>query len=167
MSGNPLAIALKGFALVAPTILDFISVCRQLPADERRQLEAFEGAPYVADEVAVRFAASAGPRWALVTAPGAQPVIIGGFTWVRQGVWQDWLLSTPAAWDQHWRTVSKVCRRIMDRMVGNEAHRLQCIALADRTSAHAWYRILKYDFEGRLRKFGAKGEDAVVYGRVR
>ncbi len=166
MSGVPPPVQLSGFVLQPPSIVDFLTVCRQLPADERQQLEAFEGASYVPDEAAVRFAATPGPRWALVEVSSRSPIIIGGFHWVRAGVWQDWLLSTPAAWERHWRAVSKVCRRIIDRLLGNEANRVQCITLASRTRACEWYRLLKYEREGILRGFGAGGEDAVIYART-
>jgi hypothetical protein len=165
MSPMPPKIEFSGFALVRPTLVEILMVCRQLPKDERRQWEAFSGTAFVPDEAAVQIAASSGPRWALITASG-EPLFVGGFTYLREGVWRDWLLSTPAAWEQHWRTVSKVCRRVLDRMMATEAHRIECVALADRTAARDWYRLLKYEYEGCLRKFGAGGENAVIYSRV-
>ncbi len=167
MTGNPprIDIAPKGFALVKPSVVDFLRVCAVLPKDEREQYEAFQGRPYEPERVALEFATSMGPAWTLVTAAG-EPVIIGGFSWMRPMVWRDWLLSTPQAWSYHWRTVSKVCRRVTDQMMRTEAHRIECVALASRTNAHAWYRLLHYEFEATLTKYGAEGEDAVLYRRV-
>lgn len=165
MTGMPPKFRLSGFALVQPTIIDLIKVCRQLPDDERVQYQAFQGVAFVPDEAAVRFACMEGPRWALVDADG-EPIIVGGFTWIREGVWQDWLLTTPAAWERHWRTVTKVCRRVMDQMLATEAHRLQCIALAGREGARRWYGALGYRHEGVLRQFGHNREDAVIYSRI-
>jgi|GEM_PF-445439 len=155
-----------GLALVKPLLADYLAVCYRLPEDERRQWSAFsDGGPFDPEAMAIQLAASPGPRWALVTSRG-EPIAIGGFTWLRPRVWQDWLISTSAAWTDHWRTVSKTCRRIIDRMLATEARRIQCVALAERTRAHAWYRVLGYEREGLLRAYGAHGEDAVMFARV-
>jgi hypothetical protein len=168
MTANPpqIDICPKGFALVKPSIVDFLKVCAVLPDAARREYEAFHGRPYDVEQVALQFATAAGPSWALLNLTG-EPIIIGGFTWIREKVWQDWLFSTPTAWTDHWRTVSKVCRRVIDRMMETEANRIQCIALASKATARAWYRCVGYEYEGCLKRFGAGGEDVVMYARVK
>jgi hypothetical protein len=93
--------------------------------------------------------------------------VVAGFDQIRPGVWQDWLLSTPAAWDKYWRSVTKISRRVMDEMLQQGAHRLQCVSLASRIHAHRWYRPLGLEREGLLRAYGVNGEDAVMYSRLR
>lgn len=152
--------------LTKPLLVDFIFICQKLPEDERRQYEALsDGVPYDSERHAIQLAASLGPRWALVKGDG-QPLAIGGFSYIRPLVWQDWLIGTPEAWRDHWRSISKHCRRMMDRMLETEAHRIQCVSLADRTAAHHWYRVLGYEREGTLRAYGANGEDAVMFARI-
>lgn len=153
-------------ALVKPMLADYVVICHQLPEDERRQFEALsDGEPYDPERHAITLASTPGPRWALVGTNG-EALAIGGFTYIRPLVWQDWLIGTPAAWTHHWRTISKHCRRMLDRMLETEAHRIQCVSLADRTAAHHWYRVLGYEREGVLRCYGANGEDAVMFSRV-
>ena len=159
---------IPGLQLAKPMLTDFAYVAHNLPLDQRQQWEALsDGQPFDAEDMATHLAAAHGPRWLVLTDEG-HPIIIGGFTYLRPGVWQDWLISTPEAWTTHWRAASKLCRRMIDAMFeGDDTHRIQCVALADREAARKWYRILGYEFEGTLRRYGAHGEDAVMYARVK
>lgn len=148
-----------------PTLFDFIEVCYQLPEDEREQYEAFTGAPYDANVVATQFFMKAGPKW-VVTADD-KPIVIAGFDCIRPGVWQDWMFSTPAAWDKHWRAVTKKACVVMAGMLKKDAHRLQCISLASRIHAHRWYRVLGLVLEGELEGYGVNGENALIFKRMK
>jgi hypothetical protein len=149
-----------------PLMLDFIKVCIKLPQDEREQLEAFTGMAYDIDGAAVGAFTSPGPKW-VIRADG-EPIIIGGFTPQRNGVWRDFLLTTPEAWEQHWFPVTRICRRVMDAvLISGQAHRLECVSLASRTKAWKWYKILGYNKEGTLHGYCANGADAIIFSRVR
>lgn len=148
-----------------PQLVDFLIVLDNLPADEIQQYEAFTGQKWDPQEVAAAYSLHPGPKW--LGAVEGKPVCIAGFELIRPGVWQDWLFSTPAVWTDHWRTATKLCRKVMDLMLQKEAHRLQCVSLASRTAAHRWYRPLGYTQEGILRHYGAHGEDAVMFSRIR
>lgn len=148
-----------------PQLLDFMRVCHSLPDDEKEQYEAFSGEAYDPDRAAAAFYLREGPRW--VIAAGDEPVVVAGFDQIRPGVWQDWLFSTPAAWTTHWRGVTKICRRAMDAMLQEAAHRLQCVSLASRIHAHRWYRPLGLKMEGTLHGYGVNGEDAYMFARLR
>lgn len=148
-----------------PKLLDFVQVCHKLPADEREQYEAFSGKAYDPEEVAAVFSLRDCPSWVIVA--NGQPIVVAGFDMIRPGVWQDWLLSTPEAWSVHWRGVTKISRRVMDLMLRETAHRLQCISLASRIHAHRWYRPLGLVQEGVLHGYGVNGEDALMFARLR
>jgi len=153
-----------------PKLADLLQVCSEAPRDERKQYAAFTGEAFDADRVAARLAASlltmpTWPAW-VITADGT-PIVAAGFSQLRPGVWQDWMVSTPAAWDTHWRAVTRLARKVMDSMLRGDAHRLQCVALASRTKAHRWYRALGLAPEGVLYGYGVRGEDAVMYARTR
>lgn len=167
MSELPPPVSLPNLiTLTKPLLADYLYVCHRLPDDEKQQWVAFsDGQPFDADRMALHLASNPGPKWVLVKQSG-EPLVIGGFTYLRPEVWQDWLIGTPEAWEHHWRSISKHCRRVMDAMLKTEAHRIQCVSLASRTKAHAWYRVLGYRFEAILRKYGANGEDAVMYART-
>ncbi len=148
-----------------PVLADFLLVCGQMPPDEREQYEAFSGEPYDPEKVAAVYSLRAGPSWVLVA--DSHPIVIAGFDMIRPGVWQDWMFSTPAAWDKYWRTVTKTCRKVMDAMLRSEAHRLQCVSLASRVHAHRWYKPIGLRLEGTLQGYGVNGEDALMFARLR
>lgn len=150
-----------------PFLLDFVKVCMQMPDDERQQIEAVSGQPYDVDSVAVANFSVPGPKWVFKD-ENEEPVVVGGFVPQRPGVWRDFMLTTPQAWDKHGFSVTRNCRRAMDAMFkSGQAHRLECVALASRTKAFEWYRILGYNKEGVLHGYNADGSDAVIFSRVR
>lgn len=150
-----------------PFLLDFLKVCHKMPEDERRQLEAFTGQQYTIDGAAVGNFTVPGPKW--VIKDGEDPIVIGGFVQERPGVWRDFLLSTPEAWEKHWFAVTRVCRKAMDSMFKAKiAHRLECICpVAREEKVQKWYKVLGYHREGTLYGYCANGADAAIYSRVK
>ncbi len=152
-----------------PLLLDFIKVCIALPQDERDQLEAVSGEPYSVDGAAVGNFTVLGPKW--VIKADDEPLCIGGFVPQRPGVWRDFMLTTPAAWEKHWFAVTRIARRAMDAMLeSKQAHRLECITpaarLAYRPEIEKWYNVLNYKKEATLWRYYANGADAVIFSRV-
>jgi hypothetical protein len=148
-----------------PSLVEFILVCNRVPDDEREQFEAFAGEPFTPERAAASFYLRGGPCWSIVA--NGEPIVVAGFDMLRPGVWQDWMLSTPEAWSTHWRSVTKLSKRVMDFMLRETAHRLQCVSLASRIHAHRWYRPLGLRLEGTLAGYGVNGEDALMYSRLR
>lgn len=153
-----------------PLLLDFVKICVLMPQDEREQLEAFVGQKYDIDAVAVGNFMVQGPKW--VIKDGNVPLVVGGFKQQRPGVWRDYMLTTPEAWEKkYWFTVTRTCRRAMDSMfVGGAAHRLECIVPAKRLQQRPilkdWYRIMGYYEESTRYGYCADGSDAVAFARV-
>lgn len=149
-----------------PSLSDLLLICDRLPEDERQQYEAFTGQVYSRDEHALQLACKSGPSWVLTL--DGQPLCAAGFDYIRPGVWQDWMVNTPEAFNPNWRTTTKHVRRVMDAMLDQtDTHRLQCVSLASRTAAHRWYAVLGLAPEGTLRAYGANGEDAIMFSRVK
>lgn len=148
-----------------PELVDFMLVMDNLQADEIRQFEAFTGETFNPQRAAAFYSLRDGPKW-LLAAEG-RPIAVAGFDMLREGVWQDWLFSTPEVWKNHWRYATKACRGAMDAMLQTCAHRLQCVSLASRVDAHRWYRPLGYIQEGILRGYAANGEDAIMFSRIK
>ena len=147
------------------TLVDLLQVCFQLPPDEREQYEAFTGLEYDPENLATMLYGAPEPRWTIWV--DMAPIFIAGFTQIRPGVLQDWAVTTPQAWDAHWRPVTRIVRGAMAEMLQTRAHRLQCVSLASRTLAHRWYEALGLEREGLLRGYGANGEDAIMFSRLR
>jgi hypothetical protein len=152
-----------------PLLLDFIQVCINMPQDEREQLEAFTGEKYDVDCAAIGNFTVPGPKW--VIKDGDTVLCIGGFVPQRPGVYRDFMLTTPAAWDQHWFGITRVARRAMDAMLKTTAHRLECVApanrLAYRPEIEKWYSVLQYKKEATLYGYCANGADAILFSRVK
>ena len=152
-----------------PLLLDFIKVCLNMPQDEREQLEAFTGEKYDVDAAAIGNFTVPGPKW--VIKADDEVLCIGGFVPQRPGVYRDFMLTTPAAWETHWFAITRIARRAMDAMLKETAHRLECIAPAARLAAkpeiEKWYGTLLYTREAPLWRYCADGTDAVMFSRVR
>jgi hypothetical protein len=83
-------------------------------------------------------------------------------------VWQDWMVSTPEAWNAtNWRGTTRYVRKAMNAMLQTDAHRLQCVSLRSRIRAHEWYRVLGLRQEGVLEAYGVDGQDALMFARLR
>jgi hypothetical protein len=153
-----------------PLVLDFVKICILMPEDERKQIESFVGQKYDIDAVAVGNYMVPGPKW--VIKRGNDPLAVGGFKQQRPGVWRDYMLTTPQAWEKkYWFTVTRTCRRAMDSMFASkQAHRLECIVpasrLRDRPELAKWYKFLGYNEEGTRYGYCADGSDAVAFARV-
>jgi hypothetical protein len=149
-----------------PTLIDLLDVAYRLPEDEREQIKAFTGAEYDPQSLAAAYHLRAGPKWMLHD--GQQTLAVAGFDLIRPGVWQDWMVSTPEAWTpENWRSTTRYVRKVMDAMLKTEAHRLQCVSLASRIQAHRWYRLLGLEFEALLGAYGANGENAFMFSRLK
>ena len=152
-----------------PLLLDFIKVCIKMPQNERENFEAITGEKYDVDSIAVGNFTVPGPKW--VIKADDEPICVGGFAPVRPGVWRDFMINTPEAWEKHWFAVSRICRRALDAMfISKQAHRLECVSLASRLEKHPeiekWYTLLKYNREATLYGYCANGADAVMFSRV-
>lgn len=147
-----------------PRVDDFAHIARRMRPDECAQFAAFAGLADYDPEVAARaYVLTPGLAYCLVDRAG-YPFAIGGFYELRPGVWETWGIGTPDGWERHWFAITRESRRRMRSLFAEGAHRIQIVALASRTAAHAWYAEgLGMRFEGRLRGYCGNGEDAVIY----
>lgn len=155
--------------LDTPTLLDFAFLARYMREDEKAQWCAMTGfAEYDAELCARSLATTQGLAWCLRDAT-SKPLAVAGFEPIRSGVYQAWMAGTPEAWASHWRTITKVCRRMADSLLGDgTARRIQILALESRAAALTWYaRGLGHRFEGIHRAFYADGQNAACYARTR
>jgi hypothetical protein len=153
-----------------PWLIDFLTVCANMPQDERDQLEALTGETYSVDGAAIGNFTVLGPKWVIKS--DEVPIVVGGFVPQRPGVWRDFMITTPDAWEKHWFVITRIARRAMNAMLlSKQAHRLECIAPAARLAARPqivdWYRVLGYNREATLSGYCANGSDAVLFSRVK
>jgi hypothetical protein len=154
-----------------PLLLDFVKICVLMPPDERAQIESFTGQDYNIDAVAIGNYMVQGPKW-VIKDGNDNPLVVGGFSQQRPGVWRDYMLTTPQAWEaQYWLSVTRSCRRFMDYMLhSKQAHRLECIVprvrYESRPELARWYKVMKYEVEGVRYGYCADGQDAIALARV-
>lgn len=147
---------------------DLAYLARRMRPDEIEQDLAMTGATeYDPESAIIKMAAVNGPKFVILD--DGVPVVAGGFWQVRPGVWEGWQLGTLDGWAKHWRTITKVTRRLNDRMLARrEVHRLQLIGLAGRDKTFEWYeRSLAYRREAILHRYCANGADAVMFYRTK
>lgn len=150
------------------TMSDLEFIAFHMRPDEQAQWLSITGRTSYDPLLCARtLAGTPGPQYVLVDTDG-RPFAAGGFTEVRPKVWQTWAAATDTAWDHYWRDITGHCRRMIgDLLRSGDAHRVETLALASRTRAHAWYEAgLGQRYEGTLRAYFADGQDAVVYSRV-
>ncbi|WP_423173069.1 MULTISPECIES: hypothetical protein [unclassified Stenotrophomonas maltophilia group] len=149
-------------------IEDLAYLARNMRPDEIAQDLAMTGAAeYDPQQAILKMAAVHGPKFVLL-ADGV-PVVAGGFWQVRPGVWEGWQLGTMAGWEKHWRAITKITRRLNDRMLAEpNVHRLQLYGQAGRDKTFEWYeRSLGYHREATLSRYCANGDDAVLFARIK
>jgi hypothetical protein len=154
--------------LAAPILEDFGHLARNMRPDEIDQFLALSGlSEYVPDVAARAFALTGGLVWAVVN-DANRAVLVGGFQPVRPGVFDAWLVGTMENWAAHGRAFTRICRRQIQALLADGAHRVQIAALASRTGAHEWYqRGLGMQREGVLRGYCADGQDAIMFARIK
>ncbi len=150
-----------------PLVQDFAWIADRMRPDEVQQFLSFSGMhEYVPDIAARSMAMCNGPAFVFVD-PQNLPVIVAGFIPLRRGVYEAWMAGTMEGWAKHWRAITKVCRREMDRLLNNGAHRIQICAQAKREKTLEWYeRGLLMKREGTHKGFCADGTDAVMFART-
>lgn len=149
------------------SLFDFARLAYAMRPDERDQWCAFRGLSKYDPEACARDMVSHGPAsWVLLEDDGT-PFFVGGFTCQRPGVWTNWGAGTLDGWARHGRAITRICRREMDALLADGAHRIEIISLADRTAAADWYaRGLGMTEAALLRHYAADGRDAVCYARI-
>jgi hypothetical protein len=150
-----------------PVLTDFLHVTWFLPEDEKQQVEAFSGTPYDPEKLAISLYTAPGPKWCLLTSDN-EPIVVGGYIPIGVGKFESFMLVTELGWIDHGRAVTRQAIRVIGRMFHDYgARRLQTLGLADRALARSWYEKIGLHYESTLASFGAKGEDAVMYVRIK
>ena len=152
-----------------PEIEHYVTICRDLPQDERAQYEALNGSAYDADELAAIMLLIGGPKWTILAGEADEPIAAGGYTQERPGVWRSWMLARPSCWTQYAEEVTSICNGAMEMMFSDfKAHRLETTCLASRAKARRWYeRHLGLQCEGIMRAAGVGKQDVAIYAKTR
>lgn len=154
--------------LPRPTMRDLLYLCQSIRPDERRQWELLHGAKWDVADAAHGFFNRAGVMFALKDDSSSLPIVAGGWHEYQPGVWDSWMIGTPGGWAMRWRSITKACRKVMDKLMERGARRLETVSIASRTEACDWYvRGLLMHHEATFAQYATNGEDAVLYARVR
>ena len=153
--------------VVAPKMLDYISIAHGMRDDEKEQFAAMSGlSEYDPDVVARCLYMQRGPSWAAANEEG-RVVLISGYEDHGPGTAELWLAAPATTWDTNWVDLTRIGRKMISFILDTH-HRVQILSLASRTKAHDWYeRGLKMQYESTLKKYCADGQDAVMHVRTR
>lgn len=151
-----------------PGLATLAAVCYDLPEEEKVQYRALIGQGYDAEGMAATLLLIPGPKWGIANADDT-PIVVGGYTQERPGVWRSWMLAREVAWAEYGEEVTNIVQGVMEMMFADfKAHRLETLCMADRVKARRWYeRHLGLQCEGVLRAAGVAKEDVAVYAKVR
>ena len=158
---------MTGPRIASLLVSDLVILSHSMRPDEKAQWCAVTGAAeYDADAAARMLAGLTGISYCLVGADGT-PQVAAGFEQVRPKVWQAWMAGTLDAWRDHWKLLTRECKRRGDELLASgAANRLQILAMPEREAAHRWYEALGYHFEVQHARYFADGSDAVCYVRT-
>lgn len=153
--------------LAKPLLTDFSYLASRMRPDEIAHYCALRGSDVYDPECAARaMAATDGPAWTLV-APDGTPVMTGGFSPVRGGVYAAWAVGTMGGWAEHWRAITRACRRLIRALLADGAHRIQITTLATRHATHAWYEAIGLKREALRVGYFANGADGMSFACTR
>lgn len=156
--------------VMAPLVEDVAYLSRRMRADEIQQWLALTGfTEYDPNEAARSILATMGEVAFCLIDRNDKPIVAGGYTRVRPGVWQSWMVGTDESWATHWRSITKTARKTMDALLADPScHRVQTLALESRTEAHRWYvEGLGMVDEGLKRCVFADGQDGREFSKVK
>jgi hypothetical protein len=122
-----------------PTLLDFMVVAFDLPAEDRELYTELTSLNYDPETAAAQMYLAGGRRWTFADRHN-DAVAVGGYTPAGNDTWSSWFMGTSNAWNLHGRDVTARVRDCIAQMF-NDPHvrRLETVTLATRTRARAWY----------------------------
>lgn len=104
------------------------------------------------------------PSWTLLDS-GYEPVACGGVVIPYAGLGEAWLIAGPTA-PSHARAVVRACRHGLAAVI--EKHnlvRVQAMVLRHLEQGHRLMRVLGFEREALLRKYGFHGADMFMYAK--
>lgn len=151
--------------LTDTTLTDFLIVCQGLPEDEIEQMEAFTGAAYDPQEIAVQTYTRDGLRWTCRDIESGEPLVVAGFFQVGVSTWRSFMLASKKAWTEEFAgEVTHWVKDVIERVArGQENIRLETVCLESRKLAQRWYKRVGLTYESTMQSYGAEGENAVMY----
>ena len=146
--------------IVKATDSHILHVCRHIRADDRRELlltqwgddlNSISGAP--------------GVRYAVLR--NGFPASVFGVVPLFPGVGQAWLIGTDEI-GKCGVEVAHACKKIIDALLDSGVHhRIQAFSADFHTQAHTWLKLIGFEQESTLRKFGKDGSDFYCFATVR
>ena len=148
-----------------PTLLDLLTLCHNARPDEIEQYELLSGMDWQTESVAIGLHNRDGYRFVILN--DDKPVVACGAMPLLEGTFDLWMVGTMDSWTHHWRSITKISRRIIEGIFKDGARRVQICVLASRQKTCEWYvRGLKLQYEGTMRQFGINGADMAMYARI-
>ena len=144
--------------------LDFANlsyVAQHMRADDRREIFATQWQDSESLLVGPLYHGSHVAKIAL--ADDQTPIAALGAVEMWPGVWSVWMFATDR-WREVANKVSKYLRQqFIPLLLEQQAHRAECMAIADRPVVHRWLQYLGARPEAFLRHYGKNREDFILF----
>lgn len=139
-----------------------VHVLSNLPSFERAQAAAAFGADWTPEGVAAELLLGHFPRYLL--ADEGEAWAAGGLFPRGDGVWDAWVFAAREARRRaRMRTLSAVCCAAIEWAFEHGASTVEACHLADQPRVHRWLESLGLKRARELPRFGANGEDFIVF----
>ena len=145
-----------------------LAVCQGMDRYHRVEQEALLGAPYDAEQVAVRLwePLRRGIGFGVTVLEAGQAVAAMGLVFGRPGVASSWLAATEGAIRRHADRMAAVARQgIEAALAEGGVQRVEALVGWDDRPTRTWMRLIGLEREAVLRRY-AGGRDWVMYSRV-
>lgn len=150
------------------TLIDALVVCKGVAREEKVQIEAFTGLKFDEQNVAMSCMNAPGHKFAARVKETGEPLVVGGFIPVGPTVFRTYMLATERGWAEHGVEITRHVIKAFRFIEKNQAHtRIETLCLASREKAQDWYKRIGMHLESQMPGYGASGERAVLYVRVK
>lgn len=145
------------------TLDDALFVSRHMREVDRLEVMATRWND-AAEQFAMDVYTCGGPAYT-VTRLG-RPVVVLGCTFTQPGVGTAWMVGTEDM-PRVAIEATRFARKALASLLANNVHRIHAFSAGFHVEAHAWLRVLGFEIESRLERWGRNGEDFFMFAMVR
>ena len=146
------------------TFEDALYVSERMRDADWRELSAQRFSP-TRELFAHEAVAAAGRGPAAIVALDGRPVVVGGVALHNPGCASMWMWATDE-FRKVVKTTARMARMFKASCRDVGVHRFQALSHAEHAEAHRWIRFLGLEMECRLSRYGAGGEDFIMFAEV-
>lgn len=147
----------------SPSLAEVTFVCQNLRRKSHDELSGLHD--WTPEQFARYLHSREGFHW-VGYCQGFPAALIGAYP-QRRGVYALYGMGTNA-WQHIWRAVTVTAKRdMMQAVLATDAHRADCLSLADHHDSHKWLTYLGASHRAEMPQYGLKGQDYILFSWLR